>query len=486
METSVELLEGNRAKVTVTIDSATIVDRVKKQYKQLANRYNFPGFRKGKAPRPVIDSALGKTAAVAVVTDEIVNETYPLAIDETGIYPVGEPTFDEDMQLVADGQEFSYWFEIDTKPTFELNSYEPIEIELPSETVSDDEIEEEIDALREHYFEIVDAPDTAVVKEDSYVELSIKATDDAGNDVPSLSTEGTQYTVGSNLYSVAFDEQVMGMKKGDSKQFTIDVPADANALTSTLMGKSSTVTFDITALMVRKKKLPKLTDEWVAQRLGMESVASLREEISGELQQQRDIMLPRLKEGRALTALGERLEGEIPDGLVEQSEQSLLQEFFTQLQRQGMTLDKYLQQQGITSGQFREDIKAQALDMTKQDLALDAWAAHEGLEATDEDIRVEFEKAGAEDPEALMEQWRRMGQMYLVRSGILRQKAAADIVEKAQVVVAVSEEEPEEKAGKHAKEAVEAAPEEEPAAEPEAEKAAEEAPAEPAAEEAAE
>ena len=477
METSVELLEGNRAKVTVTIDRATIIDRVKKQYKQLANRYNFPGFRKGKAPRPVIDSALGKNAAVAVVTDEIVNETYPLAIDELLIYPVGQPDFPEDMDIVVDAQPFTYTFEIDVKPTFELDDYEPVEIELPPETVADDEVDEEIDALREHYFEIVDAADTAKVKEDSFVELAIKATDDKGEEVPSLCTEGTQYAAGSNLYSAAFDEQVMGMKKGEPKQFEIDVPADPTALTSTLMGKSAKVAFDITVLQVRKKKLPKLTDEWVAQRLGIDSVDELRSELVGELQQQRGLMLPRMKEGAALAALGKRLQGEVPENLVEEAEQSLLQDFFGQLQRQGLTLDKYLQQQGISSGQFREDIKAQALETTRQDLALDAWAAHEGLEVTEEDIRDEFVKAGAEDPDSLMEEWRRMGQMYLVRTGILRQKAAADIVEKAIVSDMTAAEEPAEKAGKHAKEAAEA---EEAAAE--AQEAVEEAPVEEAAE----
>ena len=96
METKVEVLEGDRAKVTVTIDEATIAKRIKSQYKKVANQYTIPGFRRGKAPRPVIDSALGKDYVRAVVTDEIVNESYPLAIDEAGIFPVGQPDFKEE------------------------------------------------------------------------------------------------------------------------------------------------------------------------------------------------------------------------------------------------------------------------------------------------------------------------------------------------------------------------------------------------------
>ena len=157
----------------------------------------------------------------------------------------------------------------------------------------------------------------------------------------------------------------------------------------------------------------------------------------------------------------------------------VLQDFFNQLQRQGLTLDNYLQQQGITSAQFRDDMKQQAAEMSKQDLALDAYAAQAGIEATEEDIRKEFEDSGVADPESLMQQWRESGQMYMVRQGILRQKAAAELVENA----VVTEEAPveEKKAeGKHSKkeEPAEAAAEEAEAEEAAAEEAVEETAAE--------
>ena len=193
METSVEILEGDRAKITVTIDADTIKDRVRKQYREFANRYTFPGFRKGKAPRPVIDNALGKQAVVATVTDDIVNETCPLAIDESGLYPVGQPDFDEDMDLVKDGDTFVYTFEIGTKPLAKLTSYEPVSIELPSEEVTDEEIDMEIDGLRSHYAEAVDAADDAEVTYANQVDLAIRATGDDGAELEALTKESTIY-----------------------------------------------------------------------------------------------------------------------------------------------------------------------------------------------------------------------------------------------------------------------------------------------------
>ena len=450
METKVEQLEGNRAKVTVTIDADTVTESIKKQYKQVANQYTIPGFRKGKAPRPVIDSALGKDYVRAVVTDNLVNDNYPLVIDEAGIYPVGKPDFaEEDMPLVEDGKDYTFDFEIDTKPTPELSNYDPVEIEMPAEHATDEQIDAEVDGLLEHYKEYVDAPANTKVKADKRVELKISATDDKGENVESITTDSMQYAVGSGLFPETFDEQVIGMKKGEAKQFTIPVPSDATAMTAALMGKSAEINFDVEVIAVKKEKVPELTDEWVKEKIGVDTVEDLRKEVAEEIESSLANALPRLKESRALDKLAERFEGEVPEGLVEENETTLLQDFFNQLQRAGVTLDMYLQQQGITSGQFTEDIKQQAADMAKQDLALDAWAAHAGIEATDEDVVAEFEKAGASDPANLMEEWRKNGQMYMIRQGILRQKAAKEVIDAA----VVTEEKPEDKkAGKHSKE----------------------------------
>ncbi|MBP3866454.1 MAG: FKBP-type peptidyl-prolyl cis-trans isomerase, partial [Eggerthellaceae bacterium] len=261
METKVEALEGNRVKITVTVEGATVADRMKKKYKEVANQYNIPGFRRGKAPRPVIDSALGKDYVRALVTDDLINETLPYAVDESGIFPVGQVELNQEADLVADKADYTYDFEVEVKPTLELTSYDAVEIEMPAEGVDDAQIDEEIDALREHYVEIVDAPANTKVKEDKYVDMKVSATDDNGNDLPSLAEESVEYGIGSGVYPAEFDEQIMGMKKGESKQFTIDTPAEATAATASVMGKTSTITFDVEILQVKKKKLPELTDD---------------------------------------------------------------------------------------------------------------------------------------------------------------------------------------------------------------------------------
>lgn len=452
VETKVEILDGDRAKVTVTIDKQAIADLIKAQYKKVANQYTIPGFRKGKAPRPVIDSSFGKDYVRALVTDAVVNDNYPAAIDEAGLFPVGEPEFDEEaMELVEDGKDYVFTFEVNTKPTMKLSSYEPISIELPSEEVTEEQIDDEIETLLGHYQEIVNAPANTKVKEDNYVELKMTATDDKGEPIETLESESLQYGLGSDLLPKTFDDELLGLKKGDTKEFSIDMPTDVHAMTSSLMGKTAKINFNIEVLAVQKKKTPKLTDEWAREKIGVENVDELREELREEIAGQLSSIIPRMKEARVMTVLQDRLEGEVSDAVVEEQEAQLLQDFFTQLQRQGLTLDGYLKQQGITSDQFRDDVKLQAADVAKQDLALDAWAAEKGLEATEQDILDEFSKAGSDDPEKMVEEWRKSGRLHLIREGIMRQKAAQDVMDTA--VVAVEESESKKKGAKKSKKA---------------------------------
>ena len=435
VETKVEALQDNRVKVTVTVDAKDIDARIKKTYKDFAHKYNFPGFRAGKAPRPIIDNALGAEAVPATVTDDVVNETYPLAIDECNLYPVSKPTFAEDMGLVAAGKPFEYSLEVEVKPELELSSYEPVEIDMPAEGASDAEVDDQIEQLREHYYDYEDAAAATKVKEDSYLDLGMKATDDAGEDIASLTTPTRLYGLGTGLFPAAFDAELVGMKKGQKKEFSIDVPAEPTVMTQPLMGKTSKINFEVEVQAVKNKVLPEVTDEWVKDTLGFENVADLRTRVADSILEQKEEVLPRIKENQCLSKLAARLQGEVPEAMCEEAETSLLQDFFQQLQRQGVSFDAYLKQQGITPDRFKEDVKAQAADMTKQDLALDAWARHYNMEVTDEDVAEEFVKSGVEDPKKLQEEWRKNGQLHMVKNGIARTRAAEDVMEKAVVTI---------------------------------------------------
>ncbi len=431
VETNVESLEGNKAKVTVTVDAVDIDGRINKTYKDFARKYNFPGFRRGKAPRPVIDNALGAEAVCATVTDEVLNSAWAAAVDAEGLSPVSGPAMEE-TELVEAGKPYVFSFTIDLRPQVELSSYDAVEIELPFAEATEAEIDDQVSAMAEHYTTFEDASAATKLKPENYADLAIKATDAEGNDIAAITSESRLYGPGTGMLSEAFDAEIMGMKKGQTKEFTLEVPADETAvLLADQAGKP--VNFEVTCTVVKKKAAPEVTDEWAKDTMGFESVADMRERIAESLNMQKGAMMPRIKENAIMTKLLERIDAEVPAAMAAEAETSLLQDFFTQLQQAGMTFDAYLGSQGITSDQFKADLKAQAADHVKEQLALEAWARHAGMEVTDEEVAAEFAKTGVEDPAALEKEWREAGRLHLIRTGLLRTKAIEDLMENAKV-----------------------------------------------------
>ena len=433
LKTNVEVLESGATKLTVIIEAADIDARIKKAYKDFGKKYKFPGFRPGHVPRQIIDANLGKEAVLSTVTDEMLNESFPVAIDEADLILISEPKFSEVDGLVEEGKDFTFSIECEVKPALELSDYSPVHIEVPFKTASEAEIDREIDNLGNAYHDYKNAPANTKVKADSVVELDIKAVDDNGEDIAALCSEARLYELGKGLFPAAFDEELVGCKKGEEKHFEIEVESNPCMLTSILQGKTAKVVFDVTVKAVKKVVLPEITDEWVKENFGFEDVAALRKLMGEQIEAQKGEIIPRIMENNALFELQKRLEGDVPQAMCDAAERDLLQSFFEQLQRQGATLDAYLAAQQITADQFKEDVKAQAADTVKQNLALDAYARHNNIVVTDEEVVDEFKNSGAKDTDKLYAEWKKQGRLSFVREGILRGKALEALLKEAEI-----------------------------------------------------
>lgn len=469
MKTKVEVLESGATKLTVTIEAAEIDARIKKTYKDFGAKYRFPGFRPGHVPRPVIDSNLGKDAVRSTVTDELLNESFPLAVDENDLNMISQPKFGDVEGLVEEGKDFTFSAEFEVKPELELSDYSPVHIEVPFKKASEAEIDEQIEALGNYYYDYKNAPANTKVKQENSVEITLVVKDDKGEVMESLGAEDRLYELGQGLFPAAFDEALLGMKKGETKSITLNVAENPCMMTSILKDKTEEVTFEVEIKAVKKKIAPEVTDAWVKETLGFADVAELRVRMGESIEQQKGDIIPRIMENNALFALQERLIGEVPAVMAEEAERDLLQNFFTQLQNQGATLDAYLKAQDITADKFKEDVKLQAVDTVKQNLALDAWARHAGIEVSDEEIVEEFKNSGAQDPDALYEEWKAQGRLHIVREGIMRGKALEALLAEAdveEVETPAAEEKPAKKASaKKASKKADASDEEAPAAE---------------------
>ena len=225
---------------------------------RLRQQVQLPRVPQGQGPAPDHRQRPGRRSRARDGHRRRGQRHYPLAIDDCDLYPIAKPEFDE-TDLVEAGKPYTFSFTVTVKPEIEISSYEPVEIELPAEGTTDAEIDEQIDALREHYYSFEDASAATKVKEDSYIDLAMKATDDKGEEIPSLTTENRPYGLGANLFPAEFDEQLVGLKKGQTATFTLDMPADPPIMLSALAGKTEKINFESRSRSSRRRSFPRST-----------------------------------------------------------------------------------------------------------------------------------------------------------------------------------------------------------------------------------
>ncbi len=408
---------------TVTIPAADVDAAIKKAYRDAAKKYRFPGFRAGHAPRPVIDNMLGAGAVLAQATNDLIGEAEPKVINELDIVPVKAGEYGELENPVADHEDFVYTIEFQLRPSCELTSYDPVEIEMPPAEVTEGEIDAQVEMLLGYHasFDDADRP----VAEGDYVTVDIENVKNA----EALAGEGRMVVIGSGSLPAAFDEGVTGMAKDETKEisWTPEVEgAEEAAVKVTVKG-------------IKERTLPELTDELAKEAFGFDDIAAMRDAVKIELDADKTSKLPGIKENRAVAKLAERLDLEKVDEDYEQSVFSELgQNFLQSLAGRGMSLDTWLQMSNMSTEAFLADLHRQADDVARESLALDALARKLEIEVTDEDVDAEFARAGVEDPEASKAAFVAEGRIPAIRDSIRRSKACDWLVETA-VVTEVDE-----------------------------------------------
>ena len=402
---------------TVTIPAADVDAIIKKAYKAAAKQYRFPGFRAGKAPRPVIDSALGKDAVLAQATNELIGSNEGNVLNELDIVPVKEGDYQE-IDLCADGTDYTYTVEFTLRPSAELSSYDAVEIEMPPAEVTEAEIDQQVDMLMGYHATFEDVE--RAVEGSDYVTVDIKNVANA----EALAGEGRVIAMGAGHLPKEFDEGLLGMNVDETKtiSWTPEVEGAEEA------------SVEVTVKGVKERKLPELNDEFAKTNFGFDGVDAMRDAVKLEIESDKSSQLPQLKENRCVAKLAERLQLDEMDEDYEQSVfQELGQNFLQSLSARGMSLDGWLQANRISSEDFIADLHRQANDVARESLALDALARELKVEVSAEDVDGEFERAGIEDVEASKAQFGADGRMPAVRDSIRRSKAVDWLVENAKV-----------------------------------------------------
>lgn len=444
-----EKVGDGKIQAKVVVAAADVDAAIKKTYSDIATNYRFQGFRKGRVPRPVIDGMIGRKNVLGETTNQLMQQVEPLLFDELDVVPISEPNYGEgELPTVAEGEDYVLDATITVRPDVTLSTYEAPTINMPPAEPTEAEIDEQIDVLQGYHTTYDEIEEDRAVEAADVVSINVENVENAER----FAGENRMLDMAGTGMPSAFDEQLVGLTKGETRDLEwTDGEGDA----------AVTHKVKVTLNSIRKANTPELTDEFVKKSYGFDTIAELREAVSEELAQDKAYTLPNVKENRLVDAVAATLElEEIPEEYVNNVYTDLVQNFLTQLQNQGTTLDSYLQVRGITAEAFLDDLRQQAQERARQSLALDALADHLELKVEHEDLVKEFTDANM-DAESSIEEFRNDGRLPAVREAIRRSKALEWLVANCKI------NEVDEIAERRAARAAEA-PAEEPAAEPEA------------------
>ncbi|MEA5059020.1 MAG: trigger factor [Candidatus Pelethousia sp.] len=388
-----EKLEGSKIKLTIEVSAAQFEEASQKAYHTAGKKYNVPGFRKGKAPRKVIENMYGALAFFDDAFDILYPDAYQSAIQQHGIEPVDRP--DVSIESLPEGENpLVFSIQVAVKPEVELGQYKGIEVEKRAYNVTDEDVSAAIEQLREGVARMVDV-ERAVENGDT-VNLDYSGSVD-GVKFEGGTAEGQTLVIGSGSFIPGFEAQMVGMKIGEEKDIEVTFPEQYHA--ENLAGKKAVFTVKVNNVQVRE--LPELDDEFAKDVSEFDTLEALKEAKRKELLEQAERDAKTEKENAVVGTAVENATVEIPDAMVERQIDSFLNDMRYRLRMQGLSLEDYLKYTNTELAALRDQCRADAALRVKSQLVIEAISKVEKIEATPEEIsRKVAEYATRLNPEA--------------------------------------------------------------------------------------
>ncbi len=438
MKTSVERLEDNRAKLITTLSPEEVDQAVEQAYAEAAESVRIKGFRKGKAPREVIDLHVGQVNVLTEARRDAIAKWYPVALDDADLRPLGNPKTSE-LSPMTPGQEFSFEVELTLRPEMELTGIDGFQATVPPLGVGEDLVDAYLEDLRDRFSELKSVQ--RELQGDDLVSISFVGFIDGEHSEDSTVYEHLHH-MGRGLMPEEFESGILGSKPGDETHIEFPIPDTASDMS--LVGKM--VAFDVTVHEVLEKSLPEIDADFAEKVGGFDTVEELREDILARISERQVQERKRMIENQARRQLVERMVGDIPQSMFDERGDEVTKEFSDEISSREMSFDDYLAQAEMTREQLLSDINAEAELRVREDLAFDALGRKLGLTASDEEVEAEIAEACVEQkmsPEAMREFLRERGGMSFLRGGIVRRSAFRWLIDH----VEITEEVPEGEAG---------------------------------------
>lgn len=388
MSVIVEKLEGSLAKLTIECSAEEFEAAMNKAYLKNKNQIQIPGFRKGKAPRTMIEKMYGAGVFYEDAANELIPDAYEKALEDEAckdLVVVAQPEIN--VEKIGKGEPFVFTAEVTLKPDVELGQYKGFDdIEKKTAEVTDEEVETELNRVREQNSRTLDVDDRPVQDGDIAV-IDYEGFCD-GVAFEGGKGENHELTIGSHSFIDTFEDQIIGHNIGDEFDVNVTFPEEYHS--EELKGKPAV--FKVKVNGIRFKELPELDDEFAGEVSDFETLDEYKEDLKKTILNRKQSELDREYKNEVLKKAVENAKFEIPEKMIESQARQMVNDYAQRLEMQGLSMDMYMKYTGQTINALTEQMKDQAKTRIENSLVLEAIAKAEGIEVTDEDVQKEIER----------------------------------------------------------------------------------------------
>ena len=383
MSVKVETLEKNMAKLTIEVPAAEVESAMQAVYLRRKSRIDVPGFRKGKAPRHMVEKLYGRGIFLEDAVNDVMPSAYEKAAKESGLEIVSRPEIG--FEQVEPGKDLIFTAEVAVKPEVTLGEYKGLSVPKTEVNVTEEDVvadikrEQEKNAVLNSVERPVQNGDQTTIDFEGFMD-GVAFEGGKGEDYP--------LTIGSNAFIPGFEEQLVGAEIG--KEVEVNVTFPENYHSEDLAGKPAV--FKVTVKDIKEKELPELDDDFASEVSEFETLAEYKEDVKKKLEERKAANAKSIKENAAVDAAIANASMEIPDAMLETQAQNLVDEFAAGMRRQGLSMEQYLQYSGNTEDSMIEQMKPRALKQIKTRLVLEAVAKAENIQISEEDTEAELKK----------------------------------------------------------------------------------------------
>ena len=384
MSLQVENLEKNTAKLTIEVPAEKFDAAVKNAYNKNKSRYNIPGFRKGKAPFDMIKKMYGAGVFYEDAANEVIDASYPDAAKESGLQIVSHPTVD--VTQIEEGKNFIYTAVVAVKPEVTLGQYKGIEIQRVKAEVTDEDIDAEINSVRNKNSRLITVEDRPIENED-LVTIDFDGYVD-GKRFEGGKGEDYPLTIGSHTFIDTFEDQLIGKNAGDECEVSVTFPENYHV--DDLKGKPAV--FKVSIKEIQKKELPEVNDEFASEVSDFETLEEYKKDLREKLAAEKEKYAATENENRVVEKVVENASMDIPEQMIDEEVRAMVNDYAHRLESQGISFKQYVEITGMTADKIGEQMKPQAIKRIQTRLALEAVVKAEDIKASEEAVEEQFDK----------------------------------------------------------------------------------------------